>query len=136
MEALVDMKPRLYYAHSKAIYDQPDEMLELRRIKKHYPGYTVVNPNGMFKSDGEWTTWLETGIQSMELVVFTSYLGFVGKGVYDELYEARRLGKDIVYLTKKGRFVTNYRLGRINPRLWKWYCRVWYIEGKPRTEKR
>lgn len=130
MESVAEVKPRLYYAHSKAIYGLPDENQELRRIKKHYPGHTVVNPNGMFKDDRDWIKWMETGIQSMDVVVFTSYLGFVGKGVYDELYEARQLGKPIVYLTKRGKFVTNYRLGRINPKLWKWYCRVWYIENK------
>jgi len=101
------MGSTIYYAHSKLIYDSPREKKEIALITKRFPASFIYNPNN---------TEVQTSVYPMELylreiarkttagIVFSSYLGHVGKGVYTEI-EAAWLAQKLVYMIQEGEVI-------------------------------
>lgn len=119
---------RIYYAHSRHIYGTYVENAERTLISRRYPGCEIVNPADMFHGpDAQriWDEWLRTGgLSSMDILVFTDYNGYVGKGVYTEITYARGLDIPVVYMTHTGRFTKRFILGAPDERDWIRYSKV------------
>lgn len=99
------MKKELYYAHHKFEYNTPIEQYELDLIKKTFPEYNIVNPNGGIKfrvkeHDGIRMEDCMDMIARQDVtgVAFSSLSGVVSKEVFQEVNHARKLNKKIFYI--------------------------------------
>ena len=77
---------RVYYAHSKMIYDTAQEKRELRWLRKHYK--VVVDPNSDLGELGDIQPYLNV-LRTCDLVVFSEYQKYVSKGTYTEVCHAQ-----------------------------------------------
>lgn len=79
----------VYYAHSMCIYNTKQEKNE-RTFLESFKELNIVCPNRdlswSHKSDME--LYLQS-VKSLDLLIFSRFLDYVGKGVYTEIHEAR-----------------------------------------------
>ena len=100
----------IYYSHSKRIYGTSREDVELRAIADHFRGIQIINP-GSRQYREKWSSLDESEImaecfrliEKSEVVVFSEFRGKIGRGVWQELMRAFRLGKSVVLL-RNGQF--------------------------------
>ncbi len=78
---------RIYYAHSKRIYNTKQEKKEKKAIMKKFPGAEIVCPNVDIGEQVSITPYL-TELSNCNAVVCSLYQGHVGKGQYDEIEHA------------------------------------------------
>ncbi len=100
---------KVYYAHSKCIYNTKREKKELRFLRKKFS--SVYNPNTAIKWDN--TTKMEPyfkAVKNSDIVVVSEYRYHVGKGVYDEIKIA--INSNILVLCLK-RKLLKYRLQQV-----------------------
>lgn len=92
----------IYYAHSMLIYNKEQEKAELKLIKDHFKDATVINPNGWIYDNGKGADIMKQCFQfvnNSDAIVFSSLEdGVIGKGVYDELKQAKSRGKIVYYI--------------------------------------
>lgn len=103
------MKKSLYYAHHMFKYDTRMEEYELQVIRKNFPEYDIINPNGDIpfeKNESEQSIMgkcLEViERENVDCLVFSSMNGVVGQGVFAEVNHALALGKKIYYIHNNG----------------------------------
>jgi len=93
---------KIYYAHSKLIYDTPREKQELKWLKKKF---IVVDPNKDLSELGSMEPYIKKMFEC-NMVICSEYKKHVGKGVYEEVYHAITNGVKAKVLRKfLGRFV-------------------------------
>lgn len=80
------MKTKVYFAHSKLIYDTPLEHRLIMIMKN--AGLDVIDPNGDMGELSSITPYLEMVDKCDALVVHTTSKHYVGKGVYEEIKRA------------------------------------------------
>lgn len=88
----------IYYAHSMRIYNTDTEKHELKLIAKYFPSMKIFNPNQnkvQFAINPMATCLKKINDLSIASVVFSPFLEWVGRGVYEEVLEAERIGKPI-----------------------------------------
>lgn len=76
---------KIYFAHSKLIYNTPIESVVIQKLKS--AGYNVFDPNKDLSELGSITLYLKT-IDTCDEVICFPYRDFIGKGVYEELKHA------------------------------------------------
>ena len=76
---------RVYYAHSKKIYNSEREKNEYLFIKNIYP--KTLCPNKDIGELGSLKPYLDI-VKTMDLIIFSEYMNFIGKGVYAEIQTA------------------------------------------------
>ena len=81
----------IYYAHSMKIYDSSREDKEFKFIKDHFKDNNVVNPNGDIPWKGSMKPYFDA-VEASDVVVFSEYQGYVGRGVYEEAIKALEHG--------------------------------------------
>lgn len=113
---------KIYYAHAKAIYGSMREKLELYQLGIRYPNVEIVNPNGMFSGDDAWRRWMKEELPKMDIVVFTTHMGFIGRGVYEELEVAQRCNIPIRLMTADGDILDAFTLDEPDYDDWIHYC--------------
>ena len=79
----------VYYAHSMLKYNTNVEHIEQDYIVKCFPGIQIINP-GVFKYS-DMSQYLSE-VKKCNIVIFTEYKKHVGRGVYEEVQEAKRVG--------------------------------------------
>ena len=107
----------LYYAHSKRTYGTRKEKKELRLIRKQFPEYQIINPNGLSflgVTDYEILSECKILVRQSAIVVFSEYANHIGRGVFEELLEAKRKK----YLLREKRFIENFNTQMVNPDDW------------------
>lgn len=93
----------IYYAHHQWKYNTRVESYELELIRRYFPNARIFNPSVDLthtKEDGEeivMAECLET-VRSSDILVFSSMDGCIGTGVYQEIKEARKKGKLVLYI--------------------------------------
>lgn len=93
----------IYYAHHQWKYNTRVESYELELIRRYFPNARIFNPSVDLthtKEDGEeivMAECLET-VRSSDILVFSSMDGCIGTGVYQEIEEARKKGKLVLYI--------------------------------------
>lgn len=98
-------KHYLYYAHHLYKYNTPIEEYEKALIAKYMPEYEILNPNGDIQHEDLTNEtaimekcFAEISRPDMGGLVFSSLNGVVGKGVYDEVTLALKLGMQVLYI--------------------------------------
>lgn len=98
----------LYYAHSLRKYNNIEEKKELELIKKHFGEQTTIfNPNCQKVSsigrEGSIMRYLLNLIRKeIDILVFSTYCDFIGRGVYDEIMAAKDK-KIPIFIIKDGK---------------------------------
>ena len=92
----------IYYAHHRWKYGTQIEAYELDLIRKYYPLADIFNPSEHLdvegKSEEEIMKDCLSTVRDSDIVIFSSMDGVIGKGVYEELMEAKRNNKPIMYI--------------------------------------
>jgi hypothetical protein len=97
----------VYYAHSLRKYGTPAELYELRLLKTYFKHHRIFNPN----CKKIWKYSYDSGMamikcldvvkgRRVKALAFSTYLNFIGRGVYEEIITARREGKPIYIISK------------------------------------
>lgn len=116
---------KIYYAHPKKSYGSIKEKMDIALIQKKYPGAEIINPgDGMFTLEEDWMRFMNHKFKDMNLVIFTTYHGFIGKGIHYEIMQARAHKIPIVFLTNQYKFEPNFELGPTNPDDWIYHSKV------------
>jgi len=115
---------KIYYAHSKRIYWSKREEKEIAVIQDKYPKAEIVNPSGIFRREMDWQLFMANEFPRMDLVVFSDFKGYIGKGVFEEINTAIGLEIPVLYLNENGELVDVFRFGEPNPEDWVFHCRM------------
>lgn len=110
-------KLKLYYAHSKLIYNTELENEQLKLIKKQFPKYEIINPNDEIFVINGFKAFLNM-VEGCNIVVFTSMDNFVGKGVFTEVEHALRCGISVFWMNND-KFHDNFKISINDPDDWK-----------------
>lgn len=115
-------KPKLYYAHSKVIYNTDTETQTRVLLRKLFPKFQVVCPNQDLGELGTLQPYLDY-VGTCQLLVATEYKQFVGKGVFEEVQFALSKGIDALVLrTSRAGRPTVHSISRVqvvDPRDWR-----------------
>ena len=100
---------KVYYAHSKLIYNTKREKKELQFLRNKFT--SVCNPN----TDITWdnTTKMEPffkAVKNSDIIIISEYKKHIGKGVYDEIKLAINSHISVLCLRKK---LFKYRLHQV-----------------------
>lgn len=94
---------KIYYAHHSWKYGTPIEQYEMacihRQFEVDHP--TIINPNEVVsqdKAESEIMKDCYKAIDSCEALVFSTYSGMVGHGVFNEIIYAFNTGKKVYHL--------------------------------------
>lgn len=109
-------RPKLYFAHSKLIYNTELEKQQLEQIKNRFPDYEIINPNGDFIFSGMDYCYIL--ISECDLLVFTSVKDYIGKGVFSEIGFARDNKIKTLWLKNK-KFYSDFTLEIYDFRDWR-----------------
>jgi hypothetical protein len=96
-------RQRVYYAHARCTYGEPDEGHDLQRIRTELPRISIVNPA---KYEGDPLKQADTMgfcfnlIEGCDMVVFTRLMGKITSGVGKEINHALGLGKPVFELSE------------------------------------
>lgn len=115
---------KIYYAHSKKIYYSKREKKELAIIRRRYPSAKIINPAGLFRQEVDWRIFMAYDLPEMDLVIFSDFNGYIGKGVFEEILTAIENGIPVLYLNEQGRVTAMFSIGEPNPEDWVLHCRV------------
>lgn len=106
----------IYYAHHQWKYNTQVESYELELIRRYFPNARIFNPSVDLthtKEDGEdvvMAECLET-VRNSDILVFSSMDGCIGIGVYQEIEEARKKNKLVLYIFHDT-LLTNFEVAR------------------------
>ena len=107
----------LYYAHSKRTSGTRKDKKELRLIRKHFLGYKIINPSSLvFLSydENEIMAECKSIVRQAAVVVASEYDGHIGRGVFEELLEAKRKK----YLIRKNQLIENFSIKMVDADDW------------------
>lgn len=78
---------KVYYAHSMRIYNTEREAEELEYLHKTYGEENVINPANLRYGNDMPAYFRE--ISECDKVISSTYLGYIGRGVYTEIEHAQ-----------------------------------------------
>jgi hypothetical protein len=91
-----DPKPRkVYYAHARCTYGEPDERCDMRRIRSGLGKISIVNParyEGHPLKQADTMGFCLNLVEDCDIVVFARLLGRVASGVGKEVNHTLKLG--------------------------------------------
>ena len=100
----------IYYAHHQWKYGTKVEAYEIDVIKRYFPNAKIFNPSTdlilpkCFGEEAIMARCLET-VRNSDILVFSSMDGVIGTGVYHEVEEAKRNGKNVFYIFQNRLFL-------------------------------
>lgn len=99
---MIEKEYSIYYAHHRWKYNTKIEEYELNLIREYFPNSTIFNPSEDLDVEGRteediMKDCLER-VRDSDIVIFSSMDGVIGKGVYEELKEAYKTDKLILYI--------------------------------------
>ena len=100
-------KPKLYFAHSKLIYDTDLEKQQLELIEQKFPKYEIISPNVNIVFSGMIGCFQI--IEDCQLLIFSTIDNFIGKGVHSEIEFAKNIGIKILWLNDES-FYENFSI--------------------------
>jgi hypothetical protein len=92
----------IYYAHHRWKYGTQIEAYELDLIRRYFPTSTVFNPSEHLdvkgRSEEDIMKECLEHVRDSDIIIFSSMDGVIGKGVYEELQEAHKTDKLVLYI--------------------------------------
>lgn len=94
---------KIYYAHHSWKYDTPIEQYEMTCIYRQFEGDhpVIVNPKDEIlqeKPESEIMQDCYAAINGCDALVFSTYSGMIGHGVFNEIIYAFNTGKKVYHL--------------------------------------
>ena len=94
---------KVYYAHHTWKYGTPIELFETECIRKFFGSddLTVINPKDAVSQDKNETEIMEdcySTINDCDALVFSTFSGMIGHGVFNEIIYALNCGKKVFHL--------------------------------------
>ena len=94
---------KVYYAHHTWKYGTPIELFETECIRKFFGSddLTVINPKDAVSQDKNETEIMEdcySTINDCDALVFSTFSGMIGHGVFNEIIYALNCGKKVYHL--------------------------------------
>jgi len=92
-------KDKVYFAHSKMIYDTPYEGKLLNFLRKKY---NIICPNRDVGELGDIKPYLKI-VDKCKMVICAEYKKYIGRGVYSEVERALKKKKKVLVIRWKGK---------------------------------
>lgn len=92
---------KIYYAHHVWKYDTPIENFEIKCIERQFKDAVIVNPRTTIPQDQPESVILDYAYKSLddcEAIVFSTFSGMIGHGVFNEIIYAFNAGKKVYQL--------------------------------------
>ncbi len=119
------MGEEVYLAAPKSEYGSPRYARLVALTRKHFPDAEVIEARTAFSDTADWrASWPDILATLSALVFLTTETGWIGRGVWAELREARDCGLPIYHLTDGGRLVALADLAFSRPRPDNWVAHV------------
>jgi hypothetical protein len=110
------------------MYSSEQAAWQLQQLRDRLPTDLVVYARDLFNDPTDWRRRWPVLVRVIDaLVFFTDHAGFIGRGVYDEISDARAANKPVHFFSDAG---TLYQLSAIRisvvngGRDWQRYARV------------
>ena len=114
------MKNKIYFAHSKKIYNSKEESRILDFLYNQFGKNNVICPNNDMGELGSIDPYL-LQVSKSKLVIVRQYKRHIGRGVYEEINKALKLNIPVKLVIGNNRFklldVTNIKIN--DPTDWK-----------------
>lgn len=95
--------PRVYVASPLSTYRTPRYDLMAACVRRHFPGADVLMPLDLFTSNSDWLAKWPAILPTLSaFVAFTDEEGWVGRGVWTEVRDARAHGVPVSVLDDAG----------------------------------
>lgn len=123
---------QVYLAAPKSEYGSPRYARLVALTRKHFPDAEVIEARTAFSDTADWrASWPDILATLSALVFLTTETGWIGRGVWAEIREARDLGLPVYHLTDRGRLVPlpDLTFSRPNPEDWTAHVRVTVANG-------
>jgi len=91
---------KIYYAHSKKIYNTEQEEKEFKMIQERFPDSEVICPNKHIGELGSIEPYLKI-IDTCDSIACSEFKKLVGRGVAIEVAHAKHLVKPVYNLSKE-----------------------------------
>lgn len=95
------MLMKIYYAHHVWKYDTPIENFEIKCIERQFKDAVIVNPRTTIPQDQPESVILDYAYKALddcEAIVFSTFSGMIGHGVFNEIIYAFNAGKKVYQL--------------------------------------
>ena len=92
---------KIYYAHHVWKYDTPIENFEIKCIERQFKDAVIVNPRTTIPQDQPENVILDYAYKALddcEAIVFSTFSGMIGHGVFNEIIYAFNAGKKVYQL--------------------------------------
>ena len=96
---------KIYYAHHVWKYDTPIENFEIKCIERQFKDAVIVNPRTTIPQDQPESVILDYAYKALddcEAIVFSTFSGMIGHGVFNEIIYAFNAGKKVYQLHGMG----------------------------------
>lgn len=94
----------IYYSHSMKIYRSQCEKDEIALISQRFPKKIVINPSNINFLGLPGANIMDICffiVKNSAITIFSEYMGFIGKGVYDEIIKALNNKKEVLLIRKE-----------------------------------
>jgi hypothetical protein len=126
------MGEQVYLAAPKSEYGSPRYARLVALARKHFPDAELIEARTAFADTADWrASWPDILASLSALVFLTTEMGWIGRGVWAEIREARHLGLPVYHLTDRGLLVPlpHLTFSRPNPEDWTAHVRVTVENG-------
>lgn len=92
---------KIYYAYHVWKYDTPIENFEIKCIERQFKDAVIVNPRTTIPQDQPESVILDYAYKALddcEAIVFSTFSGMIGHGVFNEIIYAFNAGKKVYQL--------------------------------------
>lgn len=92
---------KLYYAHHVWKYNTPMEHFEIQCIEQQFNDAVIVNPRTTIPQDQPESIILDYAYKALndcDAIVFSTFSGMIGHGVFNEIIYAFNAGKKVYHL--------------------------------------
>ena len=92
---------KLYYAHHVWKYDTPMENFEIQCIERQFKDAVIVNPRTTIPQNQPESVILDYAYKALDdcdAIVFSTFSGMIGHGVFNEIIYAFNAGKKVYQL--------------------------------------
>lgn len=100
----------IYIASSVSLFDTPEYKDIKALIERNYPHDTLIFAKGLYSGSQEWLTKWPQISKTVDVLLFFTHDGWIGKGVYKELCDIEKRGQTIFFVEPDG---THHQLSSI-----------------------
>ena len=117
---------RIYYSHTKKIFETPREQREISFIEHMFPGVVIFNPLKHLQYDLFEEFNRSEEITKSWAIICSRYDGYFTKGVYEDVKCGMDMKKPVWLILQPGKLIRIKNLQIVNPSIWDQYGRALY----------